>query len=104
MPCRLALPCRTRYSTSADNLKWAVEKTISVPSPGSRTRVAGIVDEIGVVAGAAEHRVGAARAVEESATGDDILDGAGGADVMIGGAGNDAYVVDNASDFDFEPR
>ena len=27
---------------------------------------------------------------------------AGGADVMIGGAGNDAYFVDNASDFVFE--
>ena len=45
-------------------------KTASLPSPGVLDhRVAGIVDEIGVVAGTAGHGVGAGTAVEQIVAG-----------------------------------
>jgi hypothetical protein len=92
VPLMSAVPVRTRFSTLAPSA-WLIElSTVSVPWLASFAhRVAGVVDDIGVVAGAARHRVGpgaAVEAVRPGVAGQHVVERVAGA-VDVGGAGQD---------------
>ena len=90
VPLMLALPVRVRFSTLAPSVKLIDDCTVSVPAlSASVDHVAGVVDDIGVVAGAADHGVGAGAAVERvvaAVAGDDVGERIAGA-VDVGAAG-----------------
>ena len=51
VPLRLPLPSSVRFSTLAPSVKLMLEHTVSVPAAAfSDDRVAGIIDEVGIVA------------------------------------------------------
>ena len=99
VPLMLAVPVRVRFSTLApERVGDRRLHRVGAFADGFRHHIAGVVDDVGVVAGAADHGVGARAAVERvvadaagehvdaAVAGDDVVEVVAGA-VDIGAAG-----------------